>query len=309
MQPVCMYAHHHFQDVYLRVVAILLFIFGLLFLACLCTHVRARAYIHRTWTLLHVSPRRDFPYSTLHSVKVLVLGWLGLFPIVLFAVKYASGTHDDFEWIAKPLSSMAWLFSLWLLNMEVARDLRECWILKTFWGASAVAGTISLPTIILASETNGYGLTFYIYLLHTALYYAISFLAFRYPHTSHKAAPELVGFGGDAEKAHFGFMTSMWRTKLIGMLAIFLPEKHYLAVAFLALCGEVAMTGLALVVVGRLFNNFYYPYAPDSARGHLREYCLVLLLVYALASALATAHATLAQLAGRELANRASIEP
>jgi len=34
------------------------------------------------------------------------------------------------EQVAKPLASMAWLFSLWLLNMEVARDLRECWVLK-----------------------------------------------------------------------------------------------------------------------------------------------------------------------------------
>jgi len=72
-------------------------------------------------------PRTHTPTSLL---QVLVLGWLGIFPIAIFAVKYANGTHDDFEWVAKPLSSMAWLFSLWLLNMEVARDLRECWVLR-----------------------------------------------------------------------------------------------------------------------------------------------------------------------------------
>ena len=33
---------------------------------------------YRAWTLLHVPPAVDFPYSTRHSVKVLVLGWLGL---------------------------------------------------------------------------------------------------------------------------------------------------------------------------------------------------------------------------------------
>ncbi len=60
----------------------------------------------------------DFPYSNAHSFKVLVLGWLGLFPIVIFAVKYVNGTHDDFEWVAKPLSSMSWLFSLAQLLKE-----------------------------------------------------------------------------------------------------------------------------------------------------------------------------------------------
>jgi hypothetical protein len=39
-----------------------------------------------------------------------------------------------------------------------------------------------------------------------------------------------------------------------------LQEKLYLAGALLSMCGAVAVNGLALVVVGRLFNNFYYPY-------------------------------------------------
>lgn len=259
---------------------------------------------YRAWTLLHVPPASDFPYSTIHSVKVLVLGWLGLFPIVLFAVKYASGTHDDFEWIAKPLSSMAWLFSLWLLNMEVARDLRECWVLKIFWASSAVAGTLSLPTVILAAETNGYGLAFYIYLLHFLLYLVMAALVFRYPHSSRKVVPELVGVGGVDEKVHYGFLTTVWRTRMLRLLSMFGPEKLYLAGAFLCMCGEVAMNGLALVVGGRLFNNFYYPYSPDSARGHVREYCLVLLFLYALSSSLDAAHATLVQLAGERMASR-----
>ena len=80
---------------------------------------------YRAWTLLHTPTKDEFPYSTRHSVKVMVLGWLGLFPMIIFASKYSNGVHDDFEWVAKPLASLAWLYSLWILNMEVARDLRE----------------------------------------------------------------------------------------------------------------------------------------------------------------------------------------
>jgi len=270
---------------------------------------------YRTWTLLHIPPAADFPYSQRHSVKVLVLGWLGIFPIVLFSVKYVSGTHDDFEWVAKPLSSMAWLFSLWLLNMEVARDLRECWVLKIFWAASAVAGTVALPTVILSAQSYGYGLAFYVYLLHTMLYFAIAFLVFRFPHQSRDDVPELVGFGaGDNEGVGpdgkelkgtaQGFLTAMWRDRLVRLLTMFAPEKLYLAGAFLCMCGGVAMNGLALVVVGRLFNNFYYPYSPDSARGYMREYCLVLIAVYIMSSTLNAAQATLVQLAGERMASR-----
>ena len=248
---------------------------------------------YRAWTLLHIPPAAEFPYSTLHSVKVpspwpfpaspwpdamssaapdlappsrtcapgcahdacsarhmscsdlatlslirapraphlvslspvacrpaprvpqvLVLGWLGILPIGVFAVKYANGTHDDFEWVAKPLSSLAWLFSLWLLNMEVARDLRECWVLKVFWVASAVAGTIALPTVILAAETNGYGLPFYVYMVHYVLYLIMAALVVRFPHKSSHEVPELVGFGGVddgavAGKNHQGFLTQV----------------------------------------------------------------------------------------------------
>ena len=80
---------------------------------------------YRAWTLLHIPPMEEFPYSTMHSVKVMVLGWLGMFPLIVFAAKYANGAHDDFEWIAKPLASSAWLYSLWLFNMEVSRNLTE----------------------------------------------------------------------------------------------------------------------------------------------------------------------------------------
>jgi hypothetical protein len=51
----------------------------------------------------------------------MLLGWLGIFPMIVFAAKYAKGTHDDFEFVAKPLAALAWLFSLWILNMEVPR--------------------------------------------------------------------------------------------------------------------------------------------------------------------------------------------
>eukprot|EP00286_Rhodomonas_abbreviata_P025032 CAMPEP_0181311910 /NCGR_PEP_ID=MMETSP1101-20121128/13407_1 /TAXON_ID=46948 /ORGANISM="Rhodomonas abbreviata, Strain Caron Lab Isolate" /LENGTH=188 /DNA_ID=CAMNT_0023418709 /DNA_START=121 /DNA_END=684 /DNA_ORIENTATION=+ len=145
---------------------------------------------YRAWTLLHTPTKEEFPYSSRHSVKVMVLGWLGLFPMIIFAAKYSNGVHDDFEWVAKPLASLAWLYSLWILNMEVARDLRECWVLKTFWASSIVAATAALPTVVLAAETNGYGATFYAYLLHYVLYLAIVLLAFRFPHYSQNEVAE-----------------------------------------------------------------------------------------------------------------------
>ena len=263
---------------------------------------------YRAWTLLHVPPAVDFPYSTRHSVKVLVLGWLGLFPIVLFAAKYAQGTHDDFEWVAKPLGSVAWLFSLWLLNMEVARDLRECWVLRVFWASSAGAGTLALPTVVLAAQTNGYGLVFYVYLLHYVLYCTITMLAFRFPHLSHKQTPELIGFGGDGDdsvmgaaatrekneaRLHQGFLTALWRERFLRLMSLYAPERLYIAASFVCMCGGVTLNGLALVVIGRLFNNFYYPYSPDSARGHMREYCVALIFVYIMSSSFDAAYTAL----------------
>ena len=136
----------------------------------------------RVWSLLPVRTVPEFPYSTRHSAKVLVLGWLGLFPMILFSLRYARGVHDDFEWVAKPLASLAWLFSLWIQNMEVARDLPEGWVLKTFYASSVVAATISLPTVVISSEVSGYGVTFWAYMIHYIMYLVIAILAFRCEH-------------------------------------------------------------------------------------------------------------------------------
>ena len=70
------------------------------------------------------------------------------------------------------------------------------------------------------------------------------------------------------------------------------------------MCVSVAMNGLGLVVIGRMFNNFYYPYSPDSARGYMREYCLVLISVYVVSSACDALHASLQHLAGERMASR-----
>ncbi|KAJ1488454.1 hypothetical protein T484DRAFT_1783116 [Baffinella frigidus] len=129
----------------------------------------------------------------------MVLGWLGLFPMIVFAAKYANGTHDDFEFVAKPLASLAWLFSLWILNMEVARDLRECWILKTFWAASALAATAALPTVVISAEANGFGSVFYAYIAHYVLYLMIVGVALRFPHESKRDAPEWAALAKHAE--------------------------------------------------------------------------------------------------------------
>jgi hypothetical protein len=137
---------------------------------------------YRIWSLLPIRTIPEFPYSTQHSAKVLVLGWLGLFPMIIFALKYAQAVHDDFEWVAKPLASFAWLFSLWILNMEVARDKSEGWVLKSFFALSVVAATISLPTVVISSEVSGYGFAFYAYIIHYILYITIAILAFRCEH-------------------------------------------------------------------------------------------------------------------------------
>ncbi len=102
--------------------------------------------------------------------------------MIIFALKYAQAVHDDFEWVAKPLASFAWLFSLWILNMEVARDKSEGWVLKIFFALSVVAATISLPTVVISSEISGYGFVFYAYIIHYVLYIAIAILAFRCEH-------------------------------------------------------------------------------------------------------------------------------
>lgn len=58
---------------------------------------------YRVWTLLRVPTAKEFPYSTRHSVKVMILGWLGLMPMIVFAFRYAEERHDDFEWVSVPL--------------------------------------------------------------------------------------------------------------------------------------------------------------------------------------------------------------
>jgi hypothetical protein len=44
---------------------------------------------YRVWTLLRVPTAKNFPYSNRHSVKVMVLGWLGIMPMVIFTFRYA----------------------------------------------------------------------------------------------------------------------------------------------------------------------------------------------------------------------------
>ena len=124
--------------------------------------------------------------------------------MILFALKYAHQAHDDFEWVAKPLASFAWLFSLWILNMEVARDKGEGWVLKIFFALSVVAATVSLPTVVIASEVSGYGLIFYAYVVHYILYVVIAVLAFRCGHRPsaredyQKELPSAVSTGADS---------------------------------------------------------------------------------------------------------------
>lgn len=270
---------------------------------------------YRAWTLLHTPTKEEFPYSTRHSVKVMVLGWLGIFPMIIFAAKYSNGVHDDFEWVAKPLASLAWLYSLWILNMEVARDLRECWVLKMFWSSSVVAATVAMPTVVLAAEANGYGVTFYAYILHYILYLAIALIAFRFPHLSQQDVPEWKEVAQGQHKTgqpsssadappFISFLSGEWVERLGRLLSLFAPERLLLAAAFICLCAALPLSALAVVVIGRMFNNFYYPYAPDSARGHLREYCLIIVIIYALSAALQSAYSTLVHIAGERMASR-----
>jgi hypothetical protein len=60
---------------------------------------------YRVWKLLRVPTLPEFPYSTRHSIKVMVLGWLGIMPMVIFAFRYANGAHDDFEWVRSTLKT------------------------------------------------------------------------------------------------------------------------------------------------------------------------------------------------------------
>jgi len=48
-----------------------------------------------------MNTRRDWSANT-GLDQVMVLGWLGLFPMIVFAAKYANGTHDDFEYAPFP---------------------------------------------------------------------------------------------------------------------------------------------------------------------------------------------------------------
>jgi len=239
------------------------------------------------------------------------------------------GTHDDFEWVSKPLASLAWLFSLWILNMEVARDLRECWVLRSFWLISAVAATVALPTAVLQAEVKGYGIALYASILHYILYLVIAAMGIRWRHVSKNLPPEWseevghhfvgsspqkggasgaasegAGDAGATPVPHIGFMTTEWWDHAYRLLSLYAPEKLILGGALFSLLIAVPLSALSAVVVGRLFNNFYYPYAPDSSRGHLREYCLVIVGIYILSCGLEALYTTLVFISGEKMASR-----
>jgi ABC-type multidrug transport system fused ATPase/permease subunit len=79
-----------------------------------------------------------------------------------------------------------------------------------------------------------------------------------------------------------------------------LPRAHFLWRGR----GLPPAAAAAAQIIGRLFNNLYYPYAPDSARGHLREYSLALAAAFAAACALEALFSTLVFVAGERMASR-----
>jgi hypothetical protein len=41
--------------------------------------------------------------------------------------------HDDIEWLARPVTSLSWFFSLAICHMEAARDVAHNFVQRTFW--------------------------------------------------------------------------------------------------------------------------------------------------------------------------------
>mmetsp|Transcript_15267 Transcript_15267/g.36012 ORF Transcript_15267/g.36012 Transcript_15267/m.36012 type:complete len:843 (+) Transcript_15267:67-2595(+) len=236
----------------------------------------------RVWTLRKKPVKPDFPYSTRHSVKVMLLGWLGLLPVLIFAIKYANTAHDDFEWVAKPLSSLAWFYSLWIMNLETARDMKECWVLRTFWIVSALIGIVALPTVILHGEHHGYGFGFYSYLVQFLLYITMAVAAIKYSHQGQRVLPGQRAEAPEAPPpdAPLTLLSSLWWEYTWRLFSLFAPEKYLCALGLLCASLSAPLSALALVIVGRLFNNCYYPYSSLSAQSHLRDYCLALIVIY-----------------------------
>lgn len=142
------------------------------------------------------------------------------------------------------------------------------------------------------------------------LYLAILFVALRFPHQSRRDSPEWAalakraeGVGGKATPAD-DVLSVAWRARFGRLVALFLPERLLLGGALLAMGLGVPLSAGALVVIGRIFNNFYYPYAPESARGHLREYCLATVGIFAGAALLEGLYSTLVFVAAERMASR-----
>jgi hypothetical protein len=51
----------------------------------------------------------------------------------VFCFRYAMHVHDDIEWLARPVTSLSWFFSLALCHMEAARDVPHNFVLRAFW--------------------------------------------------------------------------------------------------------------------------------------------------------------------------------
>jgi hypothetical protein len=47
--------------------------------------------------------------------------------------------HDDIEWLARPVTSLSWFFSLAICHMETARDLPHNFVQRAFWMYAAAA--------------------------------------------------------------------------------------------------------------------------------------------------------------------------
>lgn len=250
----------------------------------------------------------ELPPSKLHFFKVALTSLLAVYPLFLFSVRFATQISDEFEWISKPLASMAWFYSLMILNIEYSRGIPNSWVLKAYWAMSVIVCTACFPTTIIEARTHGFKFSFFSFIPHYLLYVAIAVAGIVFK----SATPDLAvgepkyepSSNKPMKEPPLAFLWIMFREDTWRVFSLFSGEKYLFLLGTLALCLSTPLSALPLVIMGRLLNNFYFPYSAQTGLGYLKDYCLSLGLVWTITSFLDFFYYVLLNVAGARMAMR-----
>ena len=75
------------------------------------------------------------------TIKIVIASLLSLYNLLLFAVHLWFDFGSEYVWISYPVACLTWSYSVILLLVEQRNGAKHNWVLKFFWGLSAILAT------------------------------------------------------------------------------------------------------------------------------------------------------------------------